>query len=526
MIPSTNPEENLKQGLYTETGGYDPAAFAKPGESPVANPLVQRYSQAPSDPLSKARNDLMKQYAAGSTPPDPNSIREQVRSQLQAQVDATDRYYNDLVAREQQAGEVRNARVRGVNVRAGLIGSDFASANAENQAEANRGAISAIENERALKLSAIFDKIDERAQKRIETETALAKANAEQRVALLSQIQGEARNDVLSIAKGGFSLEKFKQDAAYSQILEESGLSEFELDALYNANLPKKAAKDINYQKIGNNKIAAFWVGDDGTIQKQEYDFEIPAEKELKVIDGVPYLYDPATQVLAPAKGFTPKSGTPPVAGEDPQLYSGLSSSTATAVRAKASAFKTEAVVQNFATVQEGYNFARALSNTTQNPADDQALIYSLAKALDPGSVVREGEYATAQKYAQSWINAYGKGVEQAILGTGFLSESARKNIKQTIEQKYQASKKSYDNLYSQYESGVNSLTGRKDGAAFLTDYRIQSDPSSELESDIQAGANSGDTREQIIEKLSTAYPELSKEQIAEKVYTLIPDKT
>lgn len=157
------------------------------------------------------------------------------------------------------------------------------------------------------------------------------------------------------------------------------------------------------------------------------------------------------------------------------QLYAGLSSATATAVRARVSKFSTEPLIQNFATVQEGRNFATSLADTTTNPADDQALIYSLAKALDPGSVVREGEYATAQKYAQSWVKAYGKGVTQAILGTGFLSQEARQNIKKTIEQKYNASKTSYDNLYKQYTSGINSLTGRGDGSSFLTDYAIPS---------------------------------------------------
>lgn len=153
------------------------------------------------------------------------------------------------------------------------------------------------------------------------------------------------------------------------------------------------------------------------------------------------------------------------------QLYGGLSTPTATAVRARVAKFSTEPVITNFSTVQEGYNFAKSLSDTTQNPADDQALIYSLAKALDPGSVVREGEYATAQKYAQSWIQAYGKGITQALAGTGFLSEDARRNIKKTIEQKYQASKRSYDNLYNQYKTGINNLTGRGDGEQFLIDY-------------------------------------------------------
>lgn len=169
-------------------------------------------------------------------------------------------------------------------------------------------------------------------------------------------------------------------------------------------------------------------------------------------------------------------SGTAGAAGSDEQLYSGLTPATATAVRSQVSAFKSEPTITNFSTIQEGRNFANSLDTKTKNPADDQALIYSLAKALDPGSVVREGEYATAQKYAQSWIKSYGKGVEQALLGTGFLSETARDNIKKTIEQRYQSSKKSYENLYSQYESGINSLTGRSDGSSFIRDYRIPED--------------------------------------------------
>jgi dsDNA-binding SOS-regulon protein len=153
------------------------------------------------------------------------------------------------------------------------------------------------------------------------------------------------------------------------------------------------------------------------------------------------------------------------------QLYTGLKSTTATAVRAKVGAFKSETMVTNFSTIQDGYNFAKSISSTTTNPADDQALIYSLAKALDPSSVVREGEYATAQKYAQSWVSAYGKGVSQALAGTGFLSTKARENIKKVIEAKYLSSKKSYDNVYKQYIDGINSLTGRNDGSKFIVDY-------------------------------------------------------
>jgi hypothetical protein len=155
------------------------------------------------------------------------------------------------------------------------------------------------------------------------------------------------------------------------------------------------------------------------------------------------------------------------------QLYSGLSSATATAVRSQVSAFKTEPSITNFSVIQEAKNFVDSISPNTTNPADDQALIYSLAKVLDPNSVVREGEYATAQKYAQSWVNSFGKSVTQAIAGTGFLSETARKNIRDTITSKYNASVKSYDNVYSQYTNSINSLTGRDDGEKFMKDYKI-----------------------------------------------------
>lgn len=135
--------------------------------------------------------------------------------------------------------------------------------------------------------------------------------------------------------------------------------------------------------------------------------------------------------------------------------------------------FKAEPAVQNFQTIAEGYNFVSGLPNSTTNPADDQALIYALAKALDPGSVVREGEYATAQRYAQSWAQAYGKGVELAALGTGFLSETARNNIKSTITSRYKAAEKTYNNLYGEYRAQIEQLGQLPAGTgnSLLTNY-------------------------------------------------------
>ena len=42
---------------------------------------------------------------------------------------------------------------------------------------------------------------------------------------------------------------------------------------------------------------------------------------------------------------------------------------------------------------------ARTLADSD---TDDQALIYTFAKVMDPNSVVRESEYQTVQDYSQS----------------------------------------------------------------------------------------------------------------------------
>lgn len=138
-------------------------------------------------------------------------------------------------------------------------------------------------------------------------------------------------------------------------------------------------------------------------------------------------------------------------------------------VNSIASSFDNEPVVKQFNVLNEGYQFAKSLSNTTQNPADDQGLIYAFAKAMDPNSVVREGEYATVQKYAQSWAKQYGGTINQALNGTGFLSTAARQSIKDTIATKYQASLANYQNVYDQYQQRIQQA--QNGGYNSITDY-------------------------------------------------------
>lgn len=149
----------------------------------------------------------------------------------------------------------------------------------------------------------------------------------------------------------------------------------------------------------------------------------------------------------------------------------GLSTSAQRRVDAKAKAFDAQPAVKRAATMAESVSFANGLDPNTKNPADDQALIYAFAKAMDPDSVVREGEYATVQKYAQSWAERFGFDVRRVFSNTAFLTPQARANMKTTIQQKFAAGKTQYDNLRRSYAEQINRITGQADGADYLVDY-------------------------------------------------------
>lgn len=137
----------------------------------------------------------------------------------------------------------------------------------------------------------------------------------------------------------------------------------------------------------------------------------------------------------------------------------------------KARAFDSLPIVKKTQTMAEAVSFADGLDPKTTNPADDQALIYAFAKAMDPESVVREGEYATVQKYAQSWAQSFGFNTARIFTNTTFLTPEARANMKRTIKARYQAGKTQYDNVRKEYVSQVNRITGADDGDDWLTDY-------------------------------------------------------
>lgn len=452
------------------------------GSEPTVSQTYKNFNAPGYDNSTDAAYDALGDYyrREASQPIDQKKIYRDTLSQYQAQIDATNQIYQQQLNQAKLEGVGRLGSQRAISARSGTLGSDFGATQKENVVGYNRSIESAIQAEQNAKVAEIMGLARNQSSQEAAARRAAKEAGAENYLAYLAG-RTERRQSALGSLAGSFLNQGLTPDdvdpTTLAQIAKQYGVSVDEIKASFfdaqKAAQSEAAANDLKTRKT------------EAEIAKIEAD--IASGKLITVGEGT-MLYNIETgETFKNPKTYAPSGGGGGsyVAGTtNPQLYAGLTSGTATAVRSLVGKFSSEPTVQNFATIQEGYNFAQSIDSNTQNPADDQALIYSLAKALDPGSVVREGEYATAQKYAQSWVSAYGKGVTQALAGTGFLSKSARDNIKKVIEQKYAASANSYSNLSDSYNTRINNLTGRNDADQFLIDYLAPTDEQNAVSND------------------------------------------
>lgn len=134
-----------------------------------------------------------------------------------------------------------------------------------------------------------------------------------------------------------------------------------------------------------------------------------------------------------------------------------------TTVNQIAGAFDNEPVVKNFNVVQEGYDFVKNITGKTKpTSADDQGLVYAFAKAMDPNSAVKEGEYITIQKYNQSLIQQGWANAKRIVSNEPFLTDEARQQMQATIQSKYQAATEAYNQVRNEYTRQIeDAYAGR-----------------------------------------------------------------
>jgi hypothetical protein len=127
-----------------------------------------------------------------------------------------------------------------------------------------------------------------------------------------------------------------------------------------------------------------------------------------------------------------------------------------------AGAFDNEPIVKAYNTVQEGYQTISNIGVNTKNPSDDIAFIYAFAKIMDPNSVVREGEYNTIQKYAQTWADNFKFKADRIFSNTNFLTADAKQKMLNTLKPKVDTITSQYKNVESEYQRQINDTYAGK----------------------------------------------------------------
>ena len=133
------------------------------------------------------------------------------------------------------------------------------------------------------------------------------------------------------------------------------------------------------------------------------------------------------------------------------------------------SIYRQNDVVKNYNTAQEQIN--KVLAGAKQDSAaGDVSLIFTFMKVLDPTSVVREGEQATAANAAgvpSRVRNAFNK----ALTGEK-LSLPQRKDFVSTAIKLFQTNQKALDQFRSSFDSALNEREIKKSDVFFDSDFR------------------------------------------------------
>ena len=156
----------------------------------------------------------------------------------------------------------------------------------------------------------------------------------------------------------------------------------------------------------------------------------------------------------------------------------GLPDNTQSQIDSLAEAFDRNGVVKKFIEAHDKKeSFDSIIANGNGGPAD-LALVFEFMKALDPQSVVRETEFATAAKSGnifKGWAARFNGYLEEE---GGFLPENVKKEFQNIVNQKFDVSRKNYTNIWSETGRKINIKLAPhqfSNGTEYLTQYDLSS---------------------------------------------------
>lgn len=134
--------------------------------------------------------------------------------------------------------------------------------------------------------------------------------------------------------------------------------------------------------------------------------------------------------------------------GSVTEIYSGTPAVDQDAISTARKEFTSLPVVKAFTTQTTAYG--RVISSAQDpSPAGDLALIFNYMKVLDPGSTVREGEFATAQDSGS--VDDRTRGLYNRIVNGERLSAQQRADFADRATRLYSGAEQQYGNISEQY---------------------------------------------------------------------------
>ena len=294
------PSGSTFVGTNIKTPGGE--SFADPlNLGAPAAPVTRRYDTDESFLDADRASLAFLTRSPGERQAETDRIRGERRSEASALIAAQNELFNRLVAQEQEAGAVRAAQTRGLNVRAGLVGSTFASAAAEETAQKTREKIANVEAQRAVALANIEKDISADVRRTVEENRRAGIEEIATRSAVLENLRTRGLAKIGAAAKAGGSFDEFSRSNLYSSLLD-YGLNDLEVRAAFMASVPQEQI--LETIKQGGNYIQILKDPVTGAISTNKIDltpyginFDEDKTTMIKGDDGNFYVYDKTTSM-------------------------------------------------------------------------------------------------------------------------------------------------------------------------------------------------------------------------------------
>jgi len=229
---------------------------------------------------------------------DEAAIREEIRKQQQARIDAINGAFDQMISEAKVRGTDRLGQNRALQSRSGLMGSDFGFSQTDKVKKINSQEEASINAERNMKIQGVMDKIDQLTADRVKAQKDEALGNITAYQEYVDKAKLSAKDSLKALGESGVSYDDLKAKAPdqLKTLLDSTGYDEFTLAQIMNNN--KKAGEkiDYTYKTIGNKIIGYGTNPRTGQIETVEKD--IPGEDNLQ--DYSPTVTPDGTLIMVP----------------------------------------------------------------------------------------------------------------------------------------------------------------------------------------------------------------------------------